>query len=84
MLASDLVGECGATKTAKKNKTMKSPWRWDPNHQEAYDNIKASIAKEVVVAYPDFSKTFEIYTEASTLQLGAVITQTNRPKAFFK
>ena len=27
---SDLVGECGETKTTKKNKTKKKPWRWDP------------------------------------------------------
>jgi len=36
-----------------------------------------------VLAYPCFSKPFEIYTNASTLQLGAVITQENRPIAFF-
>jgi hypothetical protein len=28
-----LVGECGKTKTTKKNKTKKKPWRWDPIHQ---------------------------------------------------
>jgi hypothetical protein len=72
---SDLVGECGEMKTTKKNKTKKSPWRWDPIHQEAFENVKAAITKEVVLAYPDFSKTFEIYTDASTMQLGAVITQ---------
>ncbi len=35
------------------------------------------------MAYPDFSKPFEIYTDASSTQLGAVITQDNRPIAFF-
>jgi len=80
---SDLVGECGETKTTKKNKTKKSPWRWDPIHQKAFDDVKATMAKEVVLAYPDFSKPFEIYTDASTKQLGAVITQDNRSIAFF-
>jgi hypothetical protein len=35
------------------------------------------------MAYPCFSKPVEIYTDASILQLEAVITQDNRPIAFF-
>ncbi len=80
---SDLVGECGETKTTRKNKVKKKPWHWDSIHQIALDNLKATIIKEVVLAYPDFLKPFEIYTDASTKQLGAVITQENRPIAFF-
>ncbi len=53
------------------------------NYQQAFDNVKTAIAKETVLAYPDFSKPFEIYTDASSMQLGAVITQDNRPIAFF-
>ncbi len=83
-ILTDLVGECGETKTTKMNKTRKKPWWWDPIHQQAFDNIKAAIAKETVLAYPDFSKPFEIYTDASSMQLGAVITQDNRPIAFFR
>jgi hypothetical protein len=79
----DLVGECGETKTTRMNKTKKKPWRWDPIHRQAFDNVKAVIAKETVLAYPDFLKPFEIYMDASSTQLGAVITQDNRPIAFF-
>ncbi len=79
----DLVGACGETKTTKKNKTKKLPWRWDPIHQQAFDDVKATIAKDVVLAYPDFTKPFEIYTDAFTMQLGAMITQDNRPIVFF-
>ncbi len=78
-----LVGECGQTKVTKAKWTKKAPWHWDEVHQWAFDHIKATITREVVLAYPDYSKVFEIYTNASSKQLGAVITQENRPIVFF-
>jgi hypothetical protein len=79
----NLIGECGETKTTKNNKTKKKSWRWESIHQQGFDNVKASIAKEAVLAYPDFTKPFEIYTDASTMQLRSLITQGNRPIVFF-
>jgi hypothetical protein len=58
-----LVGECGQTKVTKANGTMKVPWHWDKVHQRAFDRVKATIAKEVVLADPDYSKVFKIYTD---------------------
>ncbi len=78
-----LVGECGQTKTTKAKGTKKVPWHWDAVHQRAFDHVKATITKDVVLAYPDYSKVYEIYTDASSKQLGAVITQDNRPITFF-
>ncbi len=78
-----LVGECGQTKITRAKGTKKVPWHWDEVHQRALDRVKAAIAKEVVLAYPDYSKVFKIYTDASSKQLGAVITQENRSLAFF-
>ncbi len=46
------------------------------------DNVKAAIAIETVLAYPDFSKPFEMYNDASSTQLGVVITQDNRSITF--
>ncbi len=77
-----LVGECGQTKVSRAKGTNKAPWHWDKVHQTAFNHVKATIAREVVLAYPDYSKVFEIYTNASSKQLGAVITQENRPIAF--
>ena len=59
------------------------PWHWDNIHQQASDTVKATIARDVTLAYPDYSQGFEIYTDCSKLQLGAVITQNNRPLVFF-
>ena len=79
----DLVCECGTTKVDKANRTKKASWHWDDCHQKYFDRIKATIAQDVVLAYLDFSKPFEIFTDASATQLGAVRTQNNRPLAFF-
>jgi hypothetical protein len=50
-----LVGECGQTKTTKAKGTKKEPWQWDEVHQKAFNLVNATIAKDVVLAYPDYS-----------------------------
>ena len=55
----------------------------EAEHQQAVDDVKAAIAREVTLAYPDYSQAFEIYCDGSNTQLGVVITQMNRPIAFF-
>jgi hypothetical protein len=69
----DLVGECGQTKVTKAKGTKKVPWHWDEVHQKAFGAAKTTIAKDVVSAYPDYSKTFEVYTDASLTQPGSVL-----------
>ncbi len=41
------------------------------------------IAHNVTLAFPDYFQGSEIYTDSSNLQLGAMVTQNNRPLAFF-
>ncbi len=79
----NLVGECGLTKATWATKTKHKPSHWDDVHQTTFDNIKIEIAKDFVLAYSDYLQGFEIYTDSSKFQLGAVITQNNRPMAFF-
>jgi RNase H-like domain found in reverse transcriptase len=45
--------------------------------------MKALIAKETLLTFPDFSQEFENHTDASNLQLGACISQNGKPVAFF-
>ena len=41
------------------------------------------MARKVLLNYPDFSKPFDIFTDASDYQLGGVITQDGMPIAFY-
>ena len=52
-------------------------------NKTAFEEAKRMVAREAILAYPDFSKPFHIYTDASDYQLGAVIMQENKPLAFY-
>ena len=78
-----LVGQCGHIKVTKALKTKKVPWHWDEVHQKAFNDVKAIIPRDLGLAYPDYTKEFEIYTDASSQYMGTVITQQNRPIVFF-
>ena len=54
-----------------------------PEYTKNFNEIKRVIAKNVLLAYLDFSKLFIIHTDASRFALGAVISQNSRPLAFF-
>ena len=48
-----------------------------------FDAIKRVIGREVSLAYPDFNAPFEIHTDASKLQIGAVISKKGKPISFY-
>ena len=41
------------------------------------------MARETLLAFPDFQKPFVIHTDASKTQLGSVISQEGKPIAFY-
>ena len=63
--------------------SAKVKWKWTQLHQDSFEQMKALMAKETLVTFPDFTKEFEIHTDASKLQLGACISQEGRPVAFY-
>jgi len=52
----NLVEECGHTKTTKAAKAKRKPWLWDSVHETAFDNVETTIAKDVVLAYHDYTQ----------------------------
>jgi hypothetical protein len=71
------------TELTKGGPKDKSPITWTPQCDEAFQKMKALIAKETILAYPDFTKKFTIHADASDLQLGSVIMQEGKPLAFY-
>ena len=63
--------------------SSKVKFKWTKEHTHAFEQMKAMISRETALTYPDFSKPFEIHTDASLLQLGACISQDGRPVAFY-
>ena len=61
----------------------KEKWQWTNVEQKVFDKIKRIISRETLLAYPDFEQPFVIHTDASHTQLGAVISQANKPIAFY-
>ena len=61
----------------------KIKFKWTDCEQKAFEAVKQAISKQSLLTYPDFSKPFEVYTDASDKQLGAVILQDNKPIAHF-
>jgi hypothetical protein len=45
--------------------------------------MKKIMARETILAYPNFEIPFKIHTDASAYQLGACISQNGKPIAFY-
>jgi hypothetical protein len=63
--------------------SKKSKWIWGDEKQQAFQWIRNTIARQVLLKYPDFSQPFYIFTDASDAQLGVVISQKEWPIAFY-
>ena len=67
--------------TALTSKNVKCDWK--DKHQKCFDAIKRVIGCEVFLDCLDFNAPFEIHTDASKLQIGAVISQKGKLVAFY-
>ena len=54
-------------------------WRWDPEHQRAFEGIKSVISSLPVLAYFDAKSEHTIQCDTSKQGLGAVLLQEGKP-----
>ena len=53
---------------------------WNAECEEAFCTLKEKLLSAPVAAYPDFSKPFRLYTDASNTGLGAILAQVQEGK----
>ena len=67
--------------TSGENASLKnSPVQWDEACQQAFSKLKQLCCSAPVLAYADFTRSFILHTDASTIGLGAALYQTQDGK----
>jgi hypothetical protein len=68
--------------TASSTKNQKK-FKWTEEMEDAFTEMKKIMAQEALLALPDYTKPFQVYTDASGFQLGAVLQQEGKPLAYY-
>src|SRR6266540_2565498 len=66
-----------STKAAPISKLLspKEPFKWGIEQAQAFRKLKEALITASVLAHPDFSKPFLLYTDASRIGIAAVLSQ---------
>ena len=52
-------------------------FQWDTNCQVAFDELKCKLTTTPVLSYPDFTWPFILYTDASDMAIGGILSQSH-------
>lgn len=61
---------------------MDQPFQWTPMCQSAFDKLKVALVSDPILKFPDFSKPFEVITNASGFAIGGVLMQEGHAVAY--
>ena len=59
------------------------PFKWTTEAEEAFKLMKLRLTIALVLSLLDFLQPFELHYEASKMGIGAVLSQNNKPVAYF-
>ncbi|GFX40404.1 retrovirus-related Pol polyprotein from transposon 17.6 [Trichonephila clavipes] len=57
-------------------------FNWSTEEQDSFDKIKRALTEAPVLQLPNFTEQFNLFTDASGVEIGAVLNQNHRPIAF--
>ncbi|KAE8723917.1 hypothetical protein F3Y22_tig00011277pilonHSYRG00002 [Hibiscus syriacus] len=66
------------TELLKKDKV----WEWSTKCQDTFEKIKEAIMNEPVLVFPNYTKSFVVFTDASDVAIGGVLMQEGHPVAY--
>jgi hypothetical protein len=58
-------------------------FKWNDEQDEAFNLLKDKLCPVPVLALPDFTRAFEVESDASGIGIGVVLMQDRRPIAYF-
>ena len=58
-------------------------FKWETKHQKAFEKMKGMMAQDTLLSFPDPAQSFDLHTDASDKQIGAVLSQGGKPLGFF-
>ena len=51
------------------------PFHWTKECQQSFELLKRKLVEAPILRFPDWSKKFHVHIDASTLAVGAILTQ---------
>ena len=63
--------------------TRKAPFHWSAIHQKAFEQMKAILSTNTLLAYPNPIIPYDVETDTSDYHLGSVIKQEYDPVTSF-
>ena len=58
-------------------------WYWGAAEQKDFELAKEMLMKHATLAFPNFERPFDIYTDVSDYQLGITLVQDRKQLAFY-